>query len=69
MRFADDPVSEVQVSQTQPAERSSPQHPSPDDAQTGARPVAVDVANHDTTGHSNYTRSGRAVSMPKRLDL
>ena len=74
VRFADDPVSEVQVSQTQPAERSSPQrrgelqHAPPDDAQTGARPVAAAVPN-DTTGQSYHTRSGRAVSMPKRLDL
>ena len=55
VRFTDDPVSEVQVSPTQPAERSSPQrrgelqHVPPDGAETGARPVAPAVAN-DTTG-------------------
>ena len=73
VRFADPVSDQVQVSPTQPTQptqtrRGELQHASPDGAQTGARPVAADVPN-DITRHSYYTRSGRAVSTPKRLDL
>ena len=70
VRFADPVSDQVQVSPTQPTQtrRGELQHAPPDGAQTGARPVAADVPN-DITRHSYYTRSGRAVSTPKRFDL
>ena len=70
VRFADPVSDQVQVSPTQPTQtrRGELKHAPPDGAQTGARPVAADVPN-DITRHSYYTRSGRAVSTPKRLDL